>query len=99
MEVCLLAPQCSQRHKSSACDKFKGLSLQHRRSVIAAKELCMRCLRHRDLDEVKVKECIRRNNPPHWGRDLSPVEVKVGRIVYACRQCCGSGMFFPDPGS
>jgi hypothetical protein len=28
MEVCLLSPQCLQRHRQSACDKFKGLSLQ-----------------------------------------------------------------------
>ena len=67
MEVCLLSPQCLQRHRPSACDRFKGLSLHHRRSVIAAKELC---LRHRDLDKVKVSEC-RRNTPPHWlGSDV-----------------------------
>ncbi len=60
MEVCLISPQCSQRHKPSASDKFKGLSLQHPQSVIAAKELCVRCLRHSDLDTVTVKECTRR---------------------------------------
>jgi hypothetical protein len=65
-EVCLLLPQCSQRHRPSACDKFKGLSLQHWRSVISAKELCMRCLRHSDLDAAKVSECTRRDTPPHW---------------------------------
>jgi hypothetical protein len=37
MEACLLAPQCSWRHKLSACDRFKDLSLQHRQSVIATK--------------------------------------------------------------
>jgi hypothetical protein len=56
MEVCLLSPQCLQRHKPSACDKFKGLSLQHRRSVMAAKELCAHCLRHSGLDAAQ----------PHW---------------------------------
>ncbi len=95
MEACLLAQQCSRRHKPAACDKFKGLSLQHRRSVIAAKELCVRCLRHSDLDEIKKKECIRRKIPPHWlgsdmrepgapphqERDLPPVEAKAGRLV------------------
>jgi hypothetical protein len=98
MEACLLTPQCSQRHKPSACDKFKDLSLQHRRSVIAAKDLCVHCLRHSDLDEIKKKECIRRKTPPHWlgsdlrepgvpprqERDLPPVEAKAGRLVYAC---------------
>jgi hypothetical protein len=54
MEVCLLAPQCSQRHKSSACDKFKGLSLLHRQSMIAAKELC-----HSDLDAVRTRRNTR----------------------------------------
>jgi hypothetical protein len=71
MEVCILSPQCLQRHRPSTCDKFKGLSLQHRRSVIAAKELSMRCLRHSDVDAVKVRECIRRDNLPHWlGSDV-----------------------------
>jgi hypothetical protein len=71
MEACLLAPQCSQRHRPSACNKFKDLSLQHRQSVIVAKELCVRCLRHSDLDEIKKKECIRRKTQPYWlGSDV-----------------------------
>jgi hypothetical protein len=71
MEVCLLSLQCLQRHRPSACKKFKGLSLQHRQSVIAAMELCARCLRHSDLDPVKVSKCIRRITPPHWlGSDV-----------------------------
>jgi hypothetical protein len=45
MEACLLAP-----HRPAACDKFQDLSLQHRQSVIAAKELCIRCLCHSDLE-------------------------------------------------
>ncbi len=66
--------------------------------MIAAKELCVRCLRHSDLDENKKKECIRRGTPPHWlgsdvrqpdaparqDRKLPPVEAKAGRLVYAC---------------
>jgi hypothetical protein len=63
MEACLLEPHCGRRYRPSACDKFKDLSLQHRQSVIAAKELCVRCLRHSDLDESKKKECIRRGTP------------------------------------
>jgi hypothetical protein len=55
MEVCLLSPHCLQRHKPSACNKFKGLSLKQRQSVIKAKELCMCCLHHSDLDEIKKK--------------------------------------------
>ena len=39
MEECLLAPHCRERHRASACERFKGLSLQHRQSVIAEKEL------------------------------------------------------------
>jgi hypothetical protein len=46
--------------------KFKDLSLQHRQSVIAEKELCARCLRHSDLDESKKRDCIRKATPPHW---------------------------------
>jgi hypothetical protein len=75
------------------------LSLQHRQLVIAAKELCVRCLRHSDLHESRKKECIRRGTPPHWlgsdvrrpdapprqDRDLPPVEAKTGRPAYACR--------------
>jgi hypothetical protein len=38
MEECLLAPHCRERHRATACKKFKGLSLQHRQSVIAEKE-------------------------------------------------------------
>ncbi len=67
--------------------------------MIAAKELCVCCLRHSDLDESKKKECIRRGTPPHWlgsdvrwpdaparqDRDLPPLEAKAGRLVYACR--------------
>jgi hypothetical protein len=59
----------------------------------------VRCLRHSDLDAAKVSECIRRDTPPQWlGSDvrdpnaqphaervLPSVEVKAGRIVYACR--------------
>jgi hypothetical protein len=99
MEDCLLAPHCGRRHRPSACDKFKDLSLQHRQSVLAAKELCVRCLRHSDLDESKKKECIRRETPLHGfgsdvkrpdapacqDRDLPLVEAKAGRSVYACR--------------
>jgi hypothetical protein len=98
MEACLPAPHCEQRHTPSACIRFKDLSLQHRQSVIAAKELCIRCLRHSDLDEIKKKECIRRTIQPHWlggdmrrpdapprqERDLPPVEAKADRLVYAC---------------
>ncbi len=46
-----------------------------------------------------MKECTRRNTPPHWlscdvrepgvqprqERDLPPVEAKAGRLVFACR--------------
>jgi hypothetical protein len=99
MEDCLLAPHCGRRHRPSACEKFKDLSLQHRQSVIAEKELCVRCLSHSDLDESKKKECIRRGTLPHWlgsdvrrpdaptcqDRDLPPVEAKAGRSAYACR--------------
>jgi hypothetical protein len=98
MEDCLLAPHCGQRHRPSACDRFKDLSLQHRQSVIAEKELCARCLRHSDLDESKKKDCIRRGTLPHWlsssvrrpggspsrERELPPVEAKAGRSAYAC---------------
>ncbi len=50
MEECLLAPQCGARHRATACKKFRDLSLQHRQSVIAERELCANCLRHSDLD-------------------------------------------------
>ncbi len=64
-----------------------------------AKELCVRCMRHSDLDEIKKRECIRRKTPPHLlgsdvrepgappcqERDLPPVEAKEGRLVHACR--------------
>ncbi len=100
MEDCLLAPHCGWRHRPAACDKFKDLSLQHRQSIIAEKELCACCLRHSDLDESKKKDCIRRKTPPHWlsssvrrpdrspsqERELPPpVEAKAGRSAYACR--------------
>ena len=63
--------------------------------MIAAKELCVRCLRHSDLNDIRR----RRRIPPHWlgsdvrepgapprqERDLPPVEAKAGRQVYACR--------------
>jgi hypothetical protein len=62
----LLAPHCGRRHRHAACDKFKDLSLQHRQSIIAEKELCAGCLCHSDLDEIKKKDCIRRKTPPHW---------------------------------
>jgi hypothetical protein len=42
MEECLLASHCGMRHRPAACEKFKDLSLQHRQSVIAEKELCAR---------------------------------------------------------
>jgi hypothetical protein len=99
MEDCLLALHCGRRHRLAACDKYKDLSLQHRQSVIAEKELCARCLRHSDLDESKKKDCIKRETPPHWlrssvrrpdaspsqERELPPVEAKAGRSAYACR--------------
>jgi hypothetical protein len=66
MEECLLAPHCGERHRATACEKFRDLSLQHRQSVIAEKELCANCLRHSDLDESKKRDCIRRAAPPHW---------------------------------
>jgi hypothetical protein len=100
MEECLLAPHCGMRHRATACEKFRDLSLQHRQSVIAEKELCANCLRHSDLDESKKRDCIRRAAPPHWvgssvrrpGKSPSrerelppPVEAKAGRSTYACR--------------
>ena len=100
MEDCLLAPHCGWRHRPSACQKYKDLSLQHRQLIIAEKELCTRCLRHSDLDESKKRDCIRKMTPPHWlvssvrqpGRSPSrerelppPVEAKEGRSTFACR--------------
>jgi hypothetical protein len=99
MEDCLLTPHCGRRHRPAACEKFKDLSLHHRQSVIAEKELCAGCLRHNYLDESKKKDCIRRGTPPHWlsssvrrsdaspsqDRELPPVEAKAGRSTYACR--------------
>ncbi len=35
LEKCLLAPHCRERHRAMACEKFKGLSLPHRQSIIA----------------------------------------------------------------
>jgi hypothetical protein len=66
IEVCLLSPQCLQRHRPTVCDKFKGLSLQHMRSVIVAKELCAHCLRHSGLDAAKVRECTKKSTQAHW---------------------------------
>jgi hypothetical protein len=100
MEECLLAPHCGERHRATACEKFRELSLQHRQSVIAEKELCANWLRHSDLDESKKRDCIRRAAPPHWvsssvkrpGKSPSqerelpqPVEAKAGMATYACR--------------
>ncbi len=100
MEECLLAPHCRERHRATACKKFKGLSLQYRQSVIAEKELCANCLRHSDLDASKKKECVRRVAEPHWvgssvrrpGKTPSPeremplpVEAEAGKVTYACR--------------
>jgi hypothetical protein len=100
MEECLLAPHCGERHRATACEKFRELSLQHRQSVIAEKELCANCLRHSDLDESKKRDCVRRAAPPHWvgssvrrpgktpspERELPPpVEAKAGKATYACR--------------
>ncbi len=66
MEECLLAPHCWERHRTTACEKFRGLSLQHRQSVMAEKELCANCLRLSDLDVNKKKDCVRRAAEPHW---------------------------------
>ena len=66
MEECLLAPHCEMRHRANACEKVRELSLQHRQSVIAEKELCASCLRHSDLDKSKKRDCIRRAAPPQW---------------------------------
>jgi hypothetical protein len=98
LEVCLLSPQCMRRHRPTACDKFRRLSLQHRGSVILAKELCVHCLRHSGLDVAKVRECTRRNSQAHWlsskardphapprvDRELPPMERKASRVVYTC---------------
>jgi hypothetical protein len=66
MEECLLAPHCRERHRATGCERFKSLSLQHRRSVIAEKELCANCLRHSDLDASKKRDCNERAAEPHW---------------------------------
>ncbi len=39
LERCLLAPHCSEQHRAMACEKFRGLSLPHRQSIIAEQEL------------------------------------------------------------
>ena len=38
LEKCLLAPHCRERHRATACEKFKSLSLPHRQSIIAEQE-------------------------------------------------------------
>ncbi len=60
MEKCLLAPHCWERHRATACERFKSLSLQHKQSIIAEQELCANCLRHSDLDASKRRDCIER---------------------------------------
>ena len=65
MEECLLAPHCGERHRATACEKFRSPSLQHRQSVIAEKELCANCLRHSDLDVNKKRDWVRRAAEPH----------------------------------
>ncbi len=100
MEECLLAPHCRERHRATGCERFKSLSLQHRQSVIAEKELCANCLRHSDLDASKKRDCIKRVAEPHWvgssvrrpgktpspEREMpSPVEPEAGKASYACR--------------
>jgi hypothetical protein len=100
MEKCLLAQHCRERHRATACERFKGLSLQHRQSIIAEQELCANCLRHSDLDASKKRDCIERAAEPHWlgssvrrpGRTPSPeremptpVEPEAGKASYACR--------------
>jgi hypothetical protein len=100
MEKCLLAPHCRERHRATACERFKSLSLQHRQSIIAEQELCANCLRHSDLDASKRRDCIERAAEPHWvgssvrrpGKTPSPeremptpVEPEAGKASYACR--------------
>ncbi len=100
MEECPLAPHCRERHRATGCEKFRSLSLQHRRSVIAEKELCANCLWHSDLDASKKRDCNERAAEPHWvgssvrrpgktpspERELpSPVEPEAGKASYACR--------------
>ena len=48
MEKCLLAPHCRERHRATACEKFKSLSLQHRQWIIAEQELCANCLQQEE---------------------------------------------------
>jgi hypothetical protein len=62
----VLALTAMQRHRPTVCDKFKGLSLQHRRSVIVAKELSAHCLCHSSLDAAKVRECTKKSTQAHW---------------------------------
>jgi hypothetical protein len=97
---CLLAPHCGERHRAMACEKFRGLSLPHRQSIIAERELCASCLRHSENDVRRKKDCLRRAAEPHWvgssvrrpGRTPSPVEEMptpgapaAGKVSYACR--------------
>ncbi len=44
LEKCLLTPHCRERHRATACEKFKSLSLQHRQSIIAEQESLIRSL-------------------------------------------------------
>jgi hypothetical protein len=82
MEECLLALHCGERHRAPACKKFRCLSLQHRQSVIAERELCANCLVHSDLDVSKKKDCVRRAAEPHW------VGSRVRRPDKARRESC-----------
>ncbi len=94
MERCLLAPHCRERHRATACERFKSLSLQHRQSIIAEQELCANCLRHSDLDVSKraaephwVGSSVRRpgSTPSPERRIPTPVEPVAGKASYACR--------------
>ncbi len=62
LERCLLAPHCGDRHRAMACEKFRGLSLPHRQSIIAEQELCANCLRHSDNDVRRKKGEKKRQN-------------------------------------
>jgi hypothetical protein len=87
MEECILAPHCGMRHRATACEKFRELSLQHRQSVIAEKELWASCLRHSDLDESKKRDCIRKAAPPHLvGSSVRRPANHLTRRGSCCRQ-------------
>ena len=94
--LCRLKPECQGRHELPNCATFKRIPAEHRRAIVAYKEICRAHLTHESTGGRWEKECSHLRDHRlledeiHSASALKAVELpqikhRSGRLEYECR--------------